>query len=195
MKVGDYLYFSPNVKFRDLKWDEKEILINAFIDRVEGFYLKPAKKLDELKRGFATGVLCVTAVDFIARISTGIKEPRERMVKWLNDNIEQFRGPDPENSENTIAYRFYKDFRNGLVHEGRIKRAGQFSYDFPNELLKVQKGIIIINPHFLLEAINKSFIEYMDKVEREGIAFQGFRSALEEDFREDVELSVRTDLS
>lgn len=190
MKVGDYLYFSPNVKFRDLKWDEKEVLINAFIDRVEGFYLKPAKELDELKRGFATGVLCVTAVDFLARISTGIEEPGERMVKWLNDNIEQFRGPDPESSENTLAYRFYKDFRNGLIHEGRIKNAGQFSYD-SEELVKVEKKVMTVNPDLLLKAIKKSFKEYIDKVEREEFSFQRFRYALIRDFQEDVELARR----
>lgn len=195
MRIGDFLYFSPNVKFTELEWNNRELLIRAFIDRVEGFYLKPTEKLDELKKGFATGVLCVTAIDFLARISTAIKEPGKRIVQWLNDNIEQFRKADTENQENTLAYRFYKDFRNGLVHEGRIKRAGQFSYDFPNELLRVVKGIIIVNPHLLLEAINRSFRKYMDKVEREGDAFQGFRSALEEDFREDAELSKSIDLN
>ncbi len=70
MKIGEMLYFSPKYKFSDLKWDDKKTLIEAFKDRVRGFYLEPARQLNDAKKGFATGVLCVTTIDFLARIET-----------------------------------------------------------------------------------------------------------------------------
>jgi len=49
MKIGDNLYFSHEYKFTQLDWDNKKELIEAFKDRVKGFYLNPAKKLNEEK--------------------------------------------------------------------------------------------------------------------------------------------------
>ena len=191
MRVGDILHFSPNYKFLDLKWDDENILIDAFKDRVKGFYLEPAKQLNEDKKGFATGVLCVTTIDFLARIATGIDKVRERIPKWLKDNIEDFKEVNPDRLGQTLADRFYDEFRNGLVHEGRIKNAGQFlysskKYDF-EELVKIEERIMVVNPDRLLNAINTSFEKYMDQVEKNEFAFHQFRCALIRDFQEDIE--------
>lgn len=83
MKVGDILYFSPELKFNELNWADKETLIEAFADSVEGFYLNPVKLLNEKCSGFACGVICVTAIDLIARIATGKQNSGKRIVKWL----------------------------------------------------------------------------------------------------------------
>jgi len=190
MRVGDILRFSPNYKFSDLRWDDKKALIEAFKDRVRGFYLGPAKKLNEDKNGFATGVLCVTTIDFLARIATGIDKVGERFSEWLEASIEAFREADPDASGQTLANRFYREFRNGLVHEGRIKNAGQFSYDF-KELIRVVDGIMVVNPARLLNAMNSSFEKHMDQVEREEFAWHQFRCALIRDFQKDVEYANR----
>ena len=68
MKIGEILYFSPNYKFWDFIWDEKENLIDAFKDRVKGFYIQPAEKLSKDKKGFAAGFLCIPTIDFLAKI-------------------------------------------------------------------------------------------------------------------------------
>jgi hypothetical protein len=47
MKIGDILYFSPNYKFNQIDWDNKEDLINAFKNRVDVFYLNPADDLNK----------------------------------------------------------------------------------------------------------------------------------------------------
>lgn len=67
MKIGDILYFSQKYKFTDLKWDDKDNLLKAFQDRVEGFYMEPTRKLNEGKKAFAAGVLCVAAIDFLGK--------------------------------------------------------------------------------------------------------------------------------
>ena len=166
-------------------------MIDAFKDRVRGFYLEPAGKLNDAKNGFAAGVLCITTIDFLARIETGLLNGvGERFEKWLKDNIKEFDIQDPDRPSQTLAHRFYDEFRNGLVHEGRIKNAGQFSYEF-DELVKVIDSVMIVNPEKLLEAIKKSFNRYMEVVEKEKFAFQAFKCALIRDFRRDVEYASR----
>jgi len=185
MRIGDTLYFSPNYRFDQINWNNKEELIEAFRDRVEEFYLKPARVLNKHKYPFGSGVLCVTTIDFLAKIETDLDDVGKRFENWLRSNIKEFDSSDPDNSSRTLACRFYKEFRNGLVHEGRIKNCGQFSYDF-DELVHQGNGIIIVNPNLLLNAIISSFRKYIQRVESEEFAFLQFRCALIKAFWKDI---------
>jgi len=188
MKRGDILYFSPKYKFSDLQWDNKDALIDAFRDRVEGFYLNPADELNQNYCAFSAGVMCVTSIDFLARITSGVeKVTRKEFESWLKHNIEPFDESDPDNASQSLAKRFYHEFRCGLVHEGRIKNAGQFSYHF-EKLIEIKESAMIVNPHALLNAIEESFTQYIDKVKNDDFAFQSFKCALIRDFRKEVEL-------
>ena len=188
MRIGDIVYFSPNHKFIDLKWDNKENLVSAFRDRVEGFYLTPARQLNEAKSAFASGVLCVTTVDFLARIQTGEEKVGRRIERWLKDNLPVFADPDPEDASRTLARRFYEEFRNGLVHEGCIKNGGQFSFGYA-DMVTIVRPVMIVNPNTLLEGISDSFYRYMEKVSSGEFTFQSFRCALIDCFRTDVEIA------
>ncbi|NVM22838.1 MAG: hypothetical protein HWN68_13785 [Desulfobacterales bacterium] len=188
MRIGDIVYFSPNRKLIDLKWDDKDNLVAAFADRVEGFYLTPARQLNDAKQAFATGVICVTTIDFLAKIQTGEEVVWKRNKQWLEDNLPAFAEPDPQNpSKRTLAKRFYEEFRNGLVHEGRIKNAGQFSYDYPG-LVEIRGPVMIVNPGILLAGISESFIRYMKNVSSDEFTFQSFRCALTSCFQADMEI-------
>ena len=190
MRVGDILCFSPKYKFSVLNWDDKKILIDAFKDRVEGFYIGPAKKLNDDGNVFAVGVLCVTTIDFLARITMGANTVGERIERWLRKYITEFNQMDSNNQNITLARRFCKEFRNGLVHEGRIKNCGQFSNNF-SKLIHMEDRIMIINSALLLEAIKTSFETYMDRVENDTSLFHQFRCALIRDFGDDVEWAKR----
>ena len=166
-----------------MKWDDKKSLIDAFKHRVETFYLEPAKKLIETGDpfyAFAVGVLCVSTIDFLAcvcitcnRGTVGI-----RFERWVCNNISEF--------DKTQAHRFYLYFRNGLVHEGRIKNCEQFSFGNTCELFKTMKGAMIVNPRLLLEAINNSFNTYINKVEKEPLEFQKLEAYLKK-FKKEIE--------
>jgi len=182
MRIGEILYFSPKYRFDQINWNDKEKLIEAFRDRVEGFYLNPVKILNTCKHAFAAGVLCVTIIDFLARITINSGTVGQRIRRWLTENIQEF--------DETLAQRFYKEFRNGLVHEGRIKKCGQFSYDF-EELFHQEDDIMIVNPNLLLEGISASFDAYMDKVQADNSTFELFRQALMRDFQEDIRCAQR----
>lgn len=187
MRIGEHLYFSPNHKFKELRWDDKGNLISAFLDRVTGFYLDPVDLLNRAKSSFAAGVLCVTTIDFLAAITTGIQKTGERIENWLKLNISSFDKTDPKNKSQTLARRFYNEFRNGLVHEGRIKEGGQFSYDF-EELVKVKESVMIVNPVLLANALREAFNKDMDKVKTDEFAFQSFKCSLIQFFRMDIEI-------
>lgn len=154
MRTGDVLYFSPHFRFSDLDVGDTGKLIEALRDRLMGFYLEPASRLLKTGDAFAAGLLCCTAVDFVA-LCSGDEHPE----MWLRKNIRDFGGDEE------LASKFWKWFRDGLVHEGRIKAFGQFSMDFPN-LLKVVGPALVVNPQLLLEAIQGAFQSYFEQLDK-----------------------------
>jgi hypothetical protein len=116
------------------------------------------------------------------------KHGRSRFEKWLYKNILDFNEKDSNSSNRSLARRFYEDFRNGLIHEGRIKKCGQFSYEFKNTV-SVNDGIMLINPKTLLKDMKKVFAEYIREVKENQEAFGKLKEALKRDFQGDVEYS------
>jgi len=134
--------------------------------------------------------LCATTIDFLARITIRADNVGERIERWLRKYITKFNQKVPDNRSRTLARRFYEEFRNGLVHEGRIKNCGQFSDNF-SELIHMEDEIMVINPVLLLEEIKTSFETYMDNLENDTSLFHQFRCALIRDFGDDVECAKR----
>lgn len=192
--VEGELYFSPNHTFekikRFLKQNNREGLIEAFKDRVYGFYLGPARELNEIAKkaledrdkkfgfSFSVGLICVATIDFIALFSTRVEDSKFRFVIWLIDNIDEFKD-NPK-----LAVDFYNWYRNGLVHEGRIKEAGQFSYEC-NRLISVENGIIKINPDKLLEEIERAIEKYIETLRQNNEEFEHFKERLDKKFRKE----------
>ncbi len=71
MRVGDVLFFSPRFRFADLDFDDQAKLVEAFRDRAFGFYLTPAFKLLQQRDAFAGGLVCCSAIDFLAKYAIG----------------------------------------------------------------------------------------------------------------------------
>lgn len=179
MKINDILYFSSKYRYDQINFDNRDLLLDAFEDRVIGFYLRPAGFLNCNRDAFATGVLCVTTIDFLARISLNCDKTGERIKKWLKDNIPEF--------DEYLAERFYKDFRNGLIHEGRVKRGGQFSYQI-GQLIYKEEDVVVVNPNLLLKSIYKAFESYLDVLKSNDVKFESFKERLMKDTKKDLEL-------
>ena len=182
LRIADSIFFSPKYKFLDIDFDDREKLVDCFTDRVEGFYLCPAEILNEHKYAFSAGLICVATIDFLAMFSTGItNQVKCRVVLWLIQNIEEFK-----NNVN-IAVRFYNDFRNGLVYEGRIKNGGQFSYEI-DQLFAIENEVLIVNPKILLKKIEEAFENYIKLLRGDDNMFNDFREKLKELFKKELEL-------
>ncbi len=191
MRINEILHFSPKYKYSELDWDNKQNLIETFIDRVEGYYIQPAELLNQDKKGFAIGVLCIATIDFLAKfLHTGAN----RMKKWLKKNIKAFNEIDPNLKSRTLADRFYDEFRNGLIHEGRIKNVGQFSYDFP-EIIKVEKHVMIVNPEMLLSDLKTIIENYINRIKDSESEFLRFKECLIKDFTKEIDYAKNDGIS
>ncbi len=185
MRISSILYFSPKYKYIDLNFEEKDKMINCFEDRVREFYINPAKKLlslDDEKFAFAVGVICVTTIDFLSLYHTGLtRNVGKRITRWLQENLEEFQDED-------IARDFYLKFRNGLVHEGRIKDGNQFSFII-SKVIEKDGDIMIINPKLLLKKIEDVFNLFIDKLRKDDELFEMFRGIFKKQFEKDVEIA------
>ena len=185
------LYFSPKYTFEEVKTlierDERNELIEAFKDRVYGFYLNPAKKLNEMvlknkdniEYSFSIILICSAVVDFLALFQSGVENSKERSKKWLENNIHEFKS-NPE-----LASKFYSWFRCGLVHEGRIKSGGQSSYEFGGLIYLEEGKYIKINPDNLLKEIEKAFESYINTLYENDEEFERFKALLYKKFVEE----------
>jgi hypothetical protein len=145
---------------------------------------------------FSVGLLCSTAIDFFSAIEFYPSQSvGTRYEDWLLNRIPILDQADPNNPGQTLAKRFYKDFRNGLVHEGRIKNAGQFTFQdglfTDDQLFNIVEGAMVINPVILFNLVTDAFDEYRSEVVSSEFNAQKFRCALTGFFSEDVAYATR----
>lgn len=193
------LYYSPSCKFEYLKKliDNKEgpELLKCFEERVKELYLEPAyvlikeandKKSDNSSMGlvFSAGLICVSAIDFLGRFYFGCPkdEVECRFVGWLL----KYMSP-PFNA--LLAKKFYKDFRNGLVHECRIKNGGEFSLN-EGETIREEvddNGVryLVVNPEKLWEKLDDGFKKYLYDLRQDENMLSQLIECLKKDFNED----------
>jgi len=204
MRIDDQIYFAPGIRFQDLNWDNPLALVDAFKKRVCGLYLIPAQDFITIARNdpdvnrlpglaFGCGVLCSTAIDFLAGFEFfPSKNVSVRYEKWLLRRIGMLAQANPGNPKKTLAVRFYEDFRNGLVHEGRIKNASQFSLDQglfqENPLYTIIQGTMIVNPAELLECIRSGLNTYLDETQFDENSIEKLKNTLNSFFSADIEL-------
>ena len=129
---------------------------------------------------FAAGVLLVTCIDSLARLRFG-GEVGRRFKKFARQELPSF-------SETRTAERFYEEFRNGLVHEGRLKEGAQFSIEIENTLNEID-GVLLINPKFLAEELRTSLTSYIDRLSRDEAERARLATVLRGDHVKDFELS------
>jgi hypothetical protein len=143
--INGTLYFAPHVRFADLALASSK-LADQFYERINGFYLEPAEVLAERRHDFAAGLLAVCAADVLGDFMTGAAT-NARIVGF-------FKRIDGLNGDG-MAELFVDHFRNGLVHEGRIKKGGMFLIEDMN-LVAVKHGAsLAVNPVLLGRAVKK----------------------------------------
>jgi hypothetical protein len=144
MRIGDVLYFSPALRFSDLDLDDSPRILEAFRDRIYGFYLHPAGHILEHGDAFAGGLICCAAVECITKFFS------EEPIDWLCKHFPDLRENRP------LADKFWIAFRHGLTHEGRVKSFGQFSLQTPSTFTLAEPALVV-NPRRLLEQIREAF--------------------------------------
>jgi hypothetical protein len=181
MRAGDVLLFSPDYELSRLITAEPTEIADQLERRVEGFYLGPADLLNRRSHSFAAGVLCFGAVDAIARYEVASGYSSDRFKRWIS-KLPDFRELPDEDLD-----RVYDDFRDGLLHEGRIRRAGQFTYKI-SEAVHVENGVALINPRVLVGQIRAALKHYVEETKSDRKKSQLLARAIMEDFDEHFKL-------
>ena len=182
MKIGEKLYFAPGITFSDLDLKSGEKLALHYKDRIRGFYIEPAVRSSDAKDAFAAGLILVSAIDAIAWIKyaprTADRQVGKEFKKFVSAELASFTDPK-------IAERFYQDFRNGLVHECRIKNGGQFSLDHP-DTVKEEDSILSINPRRLADEVEAALLNYVKVLMENEAARAGFLQTVKDEFADEL---------
>jgi len=173
MKISDILYFAPNIPFSqvDLTGDR---LPQQYAERVEGYYLAPAEVLVDGGHGFAAGLLVVTAIDALARVSRVEPGVGERIKAWLSTEVTGLYKPQHVDA-------LYRRVRNGLVHEARLKNGTEFSLD-QESLVYEEDGILAFNPRLLLGEVRDALDRSRRQLENDTRARQAFLESVKAEF-------------
>lgn len=143
------LYFAPDVLWSEVELSDDEKFRGQLCSRFHGFYFRPAQYL--LEKGesddFAARLLILSAFDAIARL--WVDDPSSvagRFKSTFNDFAPDVLG---EKIAPQWAATVYENYRNGLVHEARIKSAARFDLNAAT-CVEEMNGICVVNPRCLL---------------------------------------------
>lgn len=182
MRIQDVVHFSPNVKVTDIDLDDPESIIVAFDDRIRHYYFEPARILTKNANpnlAFASGTITITAIEAITNMfwAGGVGQRFRTFVS---------RFPDlHDGTRSVFSTKFYDDFRNGLVHEGRIKKSGQFSHDYQS-LQMAHAGALVVNPCFLLSNVEFVYFQLLESLKDDMNAKSQFISNFYDFFRSEI---------
>lgn len=178
MRIGDRLFFAPGIRFDEVDFESHE-LPNQFRQRIRGYYLEPAAKAVAAGDAFAAGILLVVCIDALARFQVG-GQVGDRFETFARNELASF-------SAESRARELYETFRNGLVHEARIKFGAQFSLDFDPALAYYRSnGVTIINPACLFDELGQALDAYIERLITDEEAFERLAAILKEDHAQDV---------
>jgi hypothetical protein len=94
----------------------------------------------------------------------------------------------PSFRDNQLAARFYRDFRNGLTHEARIKDAGEFSLHTEGTI-NIESGIFRVNPKHLAQEVEAALIRFVSQLTMDETLRNNFAAALRDDFSTELGIS------
>ena len=209
MNIENKVYFAPGIEFKAVDWNDWLGLIEGFKRRVHAYYIAPAYNMrlwlpqakDDpailLGVAFGCGVICCTTIDFLARVESQIDYVRKRYVDWLIFRIPGMDMIDPDNPGQKIADRFYDEFRNGLIHEGRIKKAGQFSinpalFAPSSQIISIVDHAMVVNPFNLLDATIAALDNYSNDLLNDVNLQKKFANFLKTVFTDDINYANRS---
>ncbi|MDP1973071.1 hypothetical protein [Sediminibacterium sp.] len=167
MRIDDVIYFAPGIRAIDLDFNNREQILEGFKNRIYSYYLLPAEKLNVQEFAFASGVILMATIDAITYYSIG----GNNRIKDFMFQCKILDGM-PEDRKRLVVKAFDDYFRNGLIHEGRIKNGCQFSYEYG--FVYFDDTFLVINPKMLYNEVTEYFQNYLDTLSKHTGAFTQF---------------------
>lgn len=179
MRIDDVVYIAPGIKMIDFDITDKTAVLETFKSRIIHYYLKPAEKLNGLEDAFASGVLLMTAIDAITYYSIGGNNRLKDFMAQCN-----LIAHLDEATRKRIVKAFDDYFRNGLVHEGRIKNGCQFSYQYA--FTYFDDSFLVPNPKILHETVAAYFEKYFKELHNSVLTYDKFYQKFFRQFNSEV---------
>jgi hypothetical protein len=176
VKIGEVIYFAKGIPFSWVNLDGQE-LPEQFRRRIEDLYIAPAEECAGREHPFAAGVILVSCIDALARLRHG-GDVGVRFKRFSREYVHSF-------ATEHLAKKFYDDFRNGLVHEARLKTGAQFSLELPETV--VESGeFLIINPALLAHEVRRALERYVEQLANDREELNKLIGLLKEDFQHEL---------
>lgn len=172
---------TPGISFPEIDLSGKQ-LPQQFAQRIRGYYIAPAVNAATAGYTFASGLILVSSIDALAEIQSGSQGVKSRFCKWTAAELKSFEDPD-------VNKRFYEDFRDGLVHNARVKRGSQFSLD-QNATVVYERSILSINPLLLADEVNDALSRFVTKLENNEPLRDLFVKRIRSEFKDELSFSA-----
>jgi hypothetical protein len=117
-------------------------------------------------------VLVLACIDALARVQIA-GCVGERFQKFAADELSTFGSGDR-------GVRLYHDFRNGLIHEARIKKGAQFSLQLDETIAELD-GVLVINPRRLADEVRDALGRYVEQLQEQPEKLGQLTAALRKD--------------
>lgn len=178
--IDGVLQFAPGIPFHVLDF-RSGVLANQFEARIEGFYISPALSLAKNRFDFAAGLLAVCAADALGGIFTGASGTRGRMISFFQTI--------PGLDERNFAALFCDDFRNGLVHEARVKNGGKFSTNYRDAAVPFGDSLEV-NPYELALSVRKTLQKQCALARKNTADLKALGAAIKRHFADDIKATA-----
>lgn len=185
MNIDNEVYFAYGLRAKDINFDNRQGLIDAFYRRIVDYYITPTKMLISHQHAFAAGVLVSALIDAIGTYSIAKDDRIKELLKSLEYPKDTKVDAIPK-----FAKEFDDNFRNGLIHEGRIKAGGQFAFrDGP--LFMYENNFLIVDPSVLLTLVSNYFEKYIEKLHSSEPDFIVFQKKIKRLFDSEIQAIKR----
>jgi hypothetical protein len=179
------LWFAPDRRMANIDLDDPVGLIDAFRDRVEGFFLEPARHLKTMAQEeaslFASALICAATIESLARFDPTVRNSNQPIADWLYVNIPQFCR---DVGGKSAATYFDERFRNGLVHEGYVASLGRLGN--LDEVVTIDRDVVTVDPFLLIEEIANWLSRFQDDLKDNRRDVRAFQHRMKELFEAEI---------
>jgi|GEM_PF-530028 len=173
MRISESLLFAPGIRFIDLDINGNT-LPDQFEIRLRAFYLEPAALLAASSNAFASGLILLGCIDALSRFDSENDKVERRFKEWVKKNLRSFHDEE-------FADHLYKQFRNGLVHEARIKEGGEFNLE-QDAVVQRNSLSLSINPMLLYDEVSEALSNFVQQLKDSSDLLDEFSKRLRSEF-------------
>lgn len=165
MELDGKKMYSPKYPLAELRDADDEKVLEAFGDRIRNWYIGPiASMLKDPGNDFTSLAIECMLLDALSGYYFGLQ--KDSSPKTFKDFT---REVVPGMKERSTAEMFYDAFRNGILHETRIKKSGFISRRVDDVVVE-DNGALYVNPQELHEVLQNWFDSYHKMLsEKEGL--------------------------